>query len=168
MMARHESRGIVLMASLMGAFPALSQTPGGAPATPPAALTAADYARAETFMGYNTTPLVLGAGVRPTWLPGERFWYRVSTANGNEFVLVDPARATRRPAFDHARLAAALSQAAGARYEAYQLPFTEFEFAPGGQAIAFTAGAREWSCDLTTYRWQRGSRHRGAPGRPRR
>ena len=37
----------------------------------PAALTAADYARAEKFMTYNTTPLVLRTGVRATWLPGD-------------------------------------------------------------------------------------------------
>ena len=32
-----------------------------------AAFTAADYARAEKFMTYNTTPLVLHSGVRATW-----------------------------------------------------------------------------------------------------
>ena len=26
-------------------------------------------------MGYNTTPLVVRSGVRPNWLPDERFWY---------------------------------------------------------------------------------------------
>src|SRR3954467_6050925 len=64
-------------------------------AQPPAStrvLTTADYARAERFMGYNTNPLVLHSGVRPTWLPDDRFWYRVATENGNEFVLVDPAK----------------------------------------------------------------------------
>ena len=45
-------------------------------------LTAADYARAEKFLTYNTTPLVLRSGVRPTWLPDERFWYRTMTENG--------------------------------------------------------------------------------------
>ena len=50
-------------------------------AVAPAALTAADYARAEKFMGYNTTPLVYRSGVRPTWLPDDRFWYAVWTAH---------------------------------------------------------------------------------------
>jgi dipeptidyl aminopeptidase/acylaminoacyl peptidase len=59
------------------------------------ALTAADYARAERFMTYSTTPLVLRSGVRPTWLSGDRFWYRVTTEKGAEFVLVDPAGRTR-------------------------------------------------------------------------
>ena len=75
--------------------------------------TAAEYQRAEKFMTYNTAPLVLRSGVRPNWLPDERFWYRVTTAEGSEFVLVDPAKGTRAPAFDHVKLAAALSSAAG-------------------------------------------------------
>ncbi len=55
----------------------------------PRSLTAADYARAEQFMTYNVTPLVLRSGVRPTWLPDDRFWYRVPTETGAEFLLVD-------------------------------------------------------------------------------
>ena len=49
----------------------------------PRALTAADYARAEKFMAYNTTPLVYRAAVRPNWLADERFWYRVTTPAGS-------------------------------------------------------------------------------------
>src|SRR5205823_694610 len=78
--------------------------------------TAADYQRAEKMMGYNTTTLVLRSlvdssrgGLRVNWLPDDRFWYRVTTSGGAEFILVDPARGTRGPAFDHSRLAAALS-----------------------------------------------------------
>jgi dipeptidyl-peptidase 4 len=61
----------------------------------PRALTTADYARAERFMAYNTTPLVLHSGVRATWLPDDRFWYRTTTENGEEAVLVGAARAAR-------------------------------------------------------------------------
>src|SRR5262245_51952845 len=61
----------------------------------PRALTAADYARAERFMTYNTTPLVLRSGVRATWLPDDRFWYRVTTERGSEAVLVDPKTSAR-------------------------------------------------------------------------
>src|SRR3989442_793394 len=66
-----------------------------------AALTAADYARAERFMTYNTTPLVLHSAGRATWLPGnnvdnvDRFWYRTRTEQGEEAILVDAAQATR-------------------------------------------------------------------------
>ncbi|PYO68396.1 MAG: S9 family peptidase, partial [Gemmatimonadetes bacterium] len=78
----------------------------------PRVLTADDYARAERFLGYNTTPLVFGVGVRPTWLADGRFWYRIAIPQGFEYVLVDPAKRTRGRLFDHAALAAALSRAA--------------------------------------------------------
>src|SRR5271155_1763673 len=90
--------------------------------------TAADYARAEKFMTYNTNSLVFQNTVRPTWMADDRFWYRNTLADGAEFVLVDPARGTRVPAFDHARLAVALSKAAGVVYGAHSLPVQEIEF----------------------------------------
>src|SRR5450755_2374702 len=97
------------------------------PGTAQERITAADYARAEKSMTYNTTPLMFGSGVRPTWLPDERFWYRNTTAIGSQFVLVDPAKGTRQPAFDHAKLAGTLSLAAGTIYEPTRLPFTDLE-----------------------------------------
>ena len=55
-----------------------------------ATVTADDYQRAEKFLGYNTTPLVVERlRCRPTWLPGDRFWYRNQGAGGAEFFLVD-------------------------------------------------------------------------------
>src|SRR5258705_6531481 len=86
------------------------------------AVTSADYARAEKWMGYNTNPLVFRAGVRPVWQSDDRFWYRVTTAEGTEFVMVD-SKGTRAPAFDHAKLAAALSAAAGTTFDPHHLPF---------------------------------------------
>src|SRR5688572_22385093 len=74
-------------------------------------LTAEDYQRAERFMGYNTIPLVYRSAVRANWLPDDRFWYRVNVEGGNEFILVDPARATRERAFNHDAVAASLSKA---------------------------------------------------------
>ena len=55
-------------------------------------------------MGYNTNPLVFRAGVRPVWQGDGRFWYRVTTPEGTEFVMVESASGTKAPAFDHAKL----------------------------------------------------------------
>src|SRR6266487_3812161 len=54
-------------------------------------LTADDYARAERFLPAGTAPLVRGVPGTPSWLPGDRFWYRV---DGNVFV-VDPVKKTK-------------------------------------------------------------------------
>src|SRR5262245_32125234 len=125
--------------TLILAIPAFAQTP---------ALTANDYARAEKFMGYNTNPLVLNAGVRPTWLPGDRFWYRIATERGNEFFLVDAERGTRSAAFDHVKVAAALSAASGTTHEPYRLPFTTFTFENNDRNITFNVRDKRWTCDV--------------------
>jgi dipeptidyl-peptidase-4 len=112
----------------------------------PRALTPADYARAEKFMGYNTEPLVYHA-IRPAWSGGERLWYRDTSADGKQFVVFDPATLKKEPAFDNAKLAAALSSAAGKTYEAGKLPFNSIEILADGQSVSFTAGARRFDCD---------------------
>ncbi len=116
---------------------------------PQRALTADDYARAEAYLGQYTNPLVTGATVRPVWLADGRFWYRNTIDGGGEFVLVDGARRTRARAFDHARMAAALSTAAGQTYAALRLPFTQFEMQSDGRSIVFDVGDRRYSCLLT-------------------
>jgi dipeptidyl aminopeptidase/acylaminoacyl peptidase len=157
---------IVLGILAMGAPCVAQQRSEGAPGI----VTAADYARAEKFMGYNTRPLVFGAGVRATWLPDERFWYRKTTAEGIEFLMVDPARGTRAPAFDHSRLAAALSAAAGASYDAHHLPFTAFDLSADQQTISFGLKGRRWNCDLQSFRCasestaEAGAQRRGGRG----
>jgi len=102
-------------------------------------------------MTYNTTPLVFGTGIRPNSLPGDRFWYRITRENGSEFILVDPAKGTRTPAFDHARLAAALSTVANAKYEAGQLPFQDITLADDGSTVSFSAAGKGWKCTLSDY-----------------
>jgi hypothetical protein len=115
------------------------------------ALTTADYARAERFLSANTTPLVFGATIRPTWLDDDRLWYRNTIPEGAEFILADAASGTRDRAFDHSRLAAALSTASGNSHTAFALPFTTFEFTDGGRAITFDVRNRGYSCNIVAY-----------------
>ena len=106
----------------------------------------ADYARAEKYMGYNAGSLVFGATVRPVWLAGDRFWYRNTTPQGVEIVLVDPGAKTRARAFDHARLAAALSQVADTTYEAFHLPAVLLDSASGGKSHLLVVAASQNGC----------------------
>jgi dipeptidyl aminopeptidase/acylaminoacyl peptidase len=112
------------------------------------ALTATDYARAEKFMGYNTNPLV-DHSITPTWLPDGRFWYRDSSGNGSEFVVFDPVKLTRQSAFDHEKVAAALSKATGKNYDKAHLPFTRFEYSADGKTMWFGIGEKRWKCEVT-------------------
>ncbi len=119
-------------------------------------VTAADYARAERFLGWNAQRLVSGTEVSPRWLESDRFWYRNRIGDGHEFVLVDAQTRSRDAAFDHARLAAALSVAADTSYEPFKLPFDEFKFAPGAASIRFEVDdSISWICDINAYRCSR-------------
>src|SRR5689334_8514423 len=58
---------------------------------------------------------VYKARLSPNWFnDSTQFWYRNDLRGGaKEFIVVDTKTGTRQPAFDHAKLAAALSKAAG-------------------------------------------------------
>lgn len=127
--------GLVLMLQTAHAQPAVR------------ALTADDYTRAERFLGYNTASLVMNAGVRVTWLPDGRFWYRTTRADGPEFVLVDPAQRTRGPAFDHARVLAALSRASNQTLELVRFPVGQVEVSSDGRRVSFATELKRYVCD---------------------
>ena len=115
------------------------------------AVTVDDYARAERFLAQNTYPLVYNLSVRPNWMEGDTFWYRSESTDGHTFMQADPERKTRRPAFDHTKLARALSEAADTTYEPQHLPFTSFEMAEDGQSISFAAGRIRYTCTTRRY-----------------
>ncbi|AHH96558.1 S9 family peptidase [Kutzneria albida] len=118
--------------------------------------TTQDYQAAEQLLRRPARPgeLVIGDKIKPQWLDGgARFWYGVSNGTGKRFVLVDPAAGTREPAFDHARLAAALAAASGQQVAPEALPFRAIELA--GNAVEFFAFDEYWRCHLDSYACER-------------
>src|SRR5438874_227929 len=65
--------------------------------------------------------------INPHWFQNDtRFWYRNDLAAGaKEFIVVDAEHGSRQRAFDHEKLAASLSKAAGKDFQADHLPFSE-------------------------------------------
>ncbi len=131
----------------------------------PRALTADDYARAEKFMGYNTDTLMYHA-VRPAWTGNERLWYRDTDGAGARFVIFDPGTLAKDPAFDHAKLAAALSAVSGHTYQANNLPFREIELSADGKSVSFNAGRRRFTCDRQGEKCEAVSGTEAAPAVP--
>jgi dipeptidyl aminopeptidase/acylaminoacyl peptidase len=81
-----------------------------------------------------------------------RFWYRLDLKGGaREFVVVESETGKKAPAFDHTKLAASLSKAAGEEYKADRLPIDAIEFADGTKTLRFDAAGKAWTCNLTTY-----------------
>ncbi len=91
--------------------------------------------------------------VTPHWFANDnKFWYRNELRGGaSEFILVNAEKGTRQPAFNHDKLAAALSKATGKEYKADHLPFSAIEFSEDGKSIKFDAADKSWRCDLDSY-----------------
>jgi dipeptidyl aminopeptidase/acylaminoacyl peptidase len=91
--------------------------------------------------------------VTPHWFAHDtKFWYmNALRGEAREFVLVDAEKGVRQPAFDHDKLAAALSKAAGKEFKADHLPFTSIEFSEDGKSVKFDAADKSWRCDLDSY-----------------
>jgi dipeptidyl aminopeptidase/acylaminoacyl peptidase len=99
-------RVLLAAAGVLAAVPAATGTP--------AALTDADYARAERLMPYVTEPLVLRSVGDVTWRADGELSYRVRMAGGSERVILDPAKGTRRSLSSPLSAAPAASRSAPA------------------------------------------------------
>jgi dipeptidyl aminopeptidase/acylaminoacyl peptidase len=113
--------------------------------------TPADYERAlnlqEKYRG-----LVQHMPDRLEWIEGtSRFVYRRTIPGGHQFVMVDAETQASKPAFDHARLAAALSKALDEPVKPEALPLDELKLQADGAAMRFAHGRNHWSCDLAAY-----------------
>jgi dipeptidyl aminopeptidase/acylaminoacyl peptidase len=114
-------------------------------------LTTEDYARAEKYMAYNVNSLVYHGVARPTWMDDGRFWYRDNGPDGVTFVVVDPAKGTKAPAFDQTKLAAALTTATSGKMkaDAKHLVISEIALSNGDKTVEVGNGSRKFRCDLS-------------------
>jgi dipeptidyl aminopeptidase/acylaminoacyl peptidase len=95
--------------------------------------------------------LVFGTNIAPNWIEGGRFWYRNTLPGGHEFIMVNPDRRRRERAFDHDRLAVAISAMADATYGPLTLPFQSFQLGPDGGTITFDTEGQSFLCNLRDY-----------------
>jgi hypothetical protein len=111
--------------------------------------TRVDYQRAEQFLPGNLRHRIYIAEVAPHWIARRNhFWYRKVGTQATEFLLVDAEQNTAGPAFDHARLAAALSKAAKREFPPTDLPFDSIDFSSNGKSISFPVDGAPWSCGV--------------------
>ena len=134
--------------------------------------TLADYQRAHDLQR-EARDLVVNTPGATYWIGDtDRFWYARAVKGGTEYMLVNAETNSKKVAFDHARLADAVSKVTAHHYTAVTLPFLQGPPSrPGGarsvlglslqtspltflnddNVIQFGASGSLYKCDLTTY-----------------
>ncbi len=109
----------------------------------------AEYDRALTLKE-RTKNTLYRTTIAPVWsADNQQMIYRVQTAaEAWEYVFVDVAKGTRRGAFDHASVAAALTAASVANVQASRLDLKNLAIVESGKAITFSYARRQWRCVL--------------------
>lgn len=121
----------------------------------PAQGTRADYERANNLRRL-TEGKVFKSRITPHWFANNtKFWYRNDLAGGaREFVVADALKGTRAAAFDHAKLASALSKTTGRNVSASQLPIDQIEFNDASTELTVRGEGRAWKVTLANYELQ--------------
>ncbi|MFK2877895.1 S9 family peptidase [Rhodanobacter hydrolyticus] len=132
--------GALAAALLVGSTGAMAQT---------RTLAAQDYAQAERFMIYNTLPLVDHDVQRVKWLDNTHFWYVDHDASGDRVMEMNTVSGKAAPAFDQAKLAAALGKVTGKPMPANKVPPFGFDFSvqKDGRYDVAVMG-KHYMCDL--------------------
>ena len=133
--------------------------------------TLADYQRAQGLQA-KARNLVVNTPGAITWIgDSDKFWYPRSVQGGTEFVLGDAHAGSKQLAFDHDKLAAAISRATEHTYKGLALPFAAapggrgngagrgaaagstapLTFLDGEKSISFGTGGSLYKCTLTAY-----------------
>lgn len=115
-----------------------------------------DYNRAyslrQKFSGYQ----VYHSDVNPHWVTGtSSFWYLQRTPQGNEYLLVDADRQTRRPLFVRDSLAVQLQQSLGRRVDARNLPLDKGNLEASLNVFRFVCDGYNWRYEIAANRLTR-------------
>lgn len=117
-------------------------------------VTLQDYERAESFLPGNLAKRAYGLELKPNWTgKGNEFWYSSRCRKGMTYYRVQPEAGIQEPAFDHNRLAAALSQLqhlAEPNLNAQELELSDLAWPEHG-LLDFTFREKRWQCELSSY-----------------
>lgn len=128
----------------IGAYAAPDVAPGQEGTNP--------FELAERFTAPKLRNMLFSTTVDPHWFKsGDKFWYSYKTGEGTRWYVVDPAARSRKPLFDHDKLAAQLTEIVKDPFIASQLPISNLDVEPDGHTFTFevtsTADAKKKSTE---------------------
>lgn len=112
-------------------------------------VTLEDYKRAEKFLSVNTTPLVYGIISNITWINENEFLYTTSVDGGEKFMLGNVLEKSKEPAFDHEKMATAISEITGSKQTPHDLQLRNLTYLD--QQLSFSLQGQQYSVNLNDY-----------------
>jgi dipeptidyl aminopeptidase/acylaminoacyl peptidase len=138
----HLSARLLAAAALALASSATAQT---------AAPQKANWLLANRYGTQNLRNIVFSTAVAPRWLgKSDSLWYNWKNKTGSRFYLVVPATQTKRPLFDHDKLAAQLAELAKKPVEGSSLPFQTLNFTKDHKSIRFNVDSTRYEYVLAS------------------
>jgi len=101
-------------------------------------ITVANYELASRYSPTRIRKMIFSGGVDAHWLKySDRFWYEYETSRGKSYFIVDPAKRSKIPIFDNAKMAAEISRLTGDPFDAQNLPIKNLKFLDDENTIRF-------------------------------
>ena len=118
---------------------------------PEKAISIEDYQRAEQFLSANTSKLVYGVVSGQNWQANETLIYKNSISGGAEYMLANPAKGEQAKAFDHQKLADALTSESGQESDPNVLSLSSLNLSAEGQNLTFNFKGKQYTANLSDY-----------------
>ncbi len=110
------------------------------------------YERAELLLPRNLKNKIYTQWVAPKPIEGsDFFWYTAKTADGTKYQLVNPIKNSKVLAFNHEKMAAAITKTTKDTVSAYKLGISNIEFNKELKWVRFKKDTLLFQCNLNTY-----------------
>lgn len=113
----------------------------------------AAYEQAENMLSWNLNSKIFNHNVTPVQIDENHFWYTQNTREGDLYFLADVENRALDMAFDHQRLATAISEITVDKTEIdpNSLQLRNLSFNENLSEITFEKSGDNWSCSLDSY-----------------
>jgi dipeptidyl aminopeptidase/acylaminoacyl peptidase len=148
---RRSSIVLFSLAIIQACSPAPSNETAAAVAPSLEGITAADYERAQSFLGINTADLVHNNILAQYWQDDDQLIYHRSTQSGSDYILVDVPTAQKSPLFDTARLATELATYADEEVDVNDLSLSRVHLGEAPGQLEFDYEDQSYVLDLSSY-----------------
>lgn len=119
----------------------------------------ANYANAFKYSREFVQQFSYDTSVTPNWInKSDNFWYVYRTSKGTNYWKVTPANKSKEPLFDHAKLAAALSELSKKPIEANGLALSRVTLSDDGVKLKFTFDEYLYECEIAANKLTKGGK----------